>query len=111
VEVSGTAREAPREQPPRQPPRVPPERVPPEEPEPADVQGWCCLDGEVYRSPQAACEDEEGAFFLRQRPAIAACLITGCCLDGEFKLGESQRRCEELGGTFMAATEVPRRCR
>ena len=105
IEVSGTAKEAPKVTP-SEPPREPPE-----EPGPRSVQGWCCLDGEVYQSRQAACEEEDGAFFLRQRPAMAACLLTGCCIDGEFKLGESKERCDELGGTFMAATEVPRRCR
>jgi hypothetical protein len=106
VEVSGTAKEAPRATP-QEPPTVPP----PEEPGPGPAQGWCCLDGEVYQSRQAACEDEDGAFFLRQRQAMAACLLTGCCIDGDFKLGESKERCDELGGIFMAATEVPRRCK
>jgi hypothetical protein len=109
VEVSGTAKEAPQATP-REPPGMPP-REPPEEPAPRSGQGWCCLDGEVYQSPQAACLDEDGTFFPRQRPAIAACLITGCCMDGEFQLGESKERCDERGGTFMAAIEVPRRCR
>ena len=102
VETSGTARE---------PLRPPTPREPPERLEPQAQQGWCCLDGEVYRSPQSACADEEGSFFLRQRAAIAACLITGCCVDGEFRLGESREMCEEIGGIFMAATEVPLRCR
>ncbi len=106
VEVSGTAKEGPRTTP-QEPPTVPP----PEEPGPGPVQGWCCLDGEIYQSRQAACEKEDGTFFLRQRPAMAACLITGCCLDGDFKLGESKERCDEHGGTFMAAIEVPRRCK
>lgn len=109
VEVSGTAKEAPKATP-KEPPREPPP-APSEEPESGPVQGWCCLDGEVYQSRQAACEKENGAFFLRQRPAMAACLLTGCCLDGEFKLGVSKERCDDQGGTFMAATEVPRRCK
>ncbi len=114
VEVSGTAKEAPQatpREPPGVPPREPPEEEDEDEPAPRSVQGWCCVDGEVYQSRQAACKDEDGAFFLRQRQAMAACLLTGCCLDGDFKIGESKEHCEERGGTFMSATEVPRRCR
>ncbi len=103
LEVSGLARE---------PEREPPPREPQEESEPpAATQGWCCVDGEVYQSTDAACEDEEGTFFARQRAAIAACLMFGCCLDGEFRLGEKRERCDELDGIFMSAVEVPQRCR
>ncbi len=101
VEISGTAREPSEEPPPE----------PPEEREPPAKQGWCCVDGDVYQSTDAACKDEEGSFFARQRAAIAACLMFGCCVDGEFKLGEKRERCDTLGGIYMAAVEVPRRCR
>ena len=78
---------------------------------PVPVFGWCCVYGEVSRSSQEDCEDGQGAFFRGQHQATAACLIVGCCVDGDFKLGDSRQRCDELGGEFMSAVEVPLRCK
>lgn len=111
VAISGTAKEPVRE-PPREPSNEPlPE--PPDQPviAPVPVLGWCCVSGEVNQSSKDDCEDDQGAFFRGQRQATAACLIVGCCVDGDFKLGETRERCDELGGKFMSATEVPLRCK
>jgi len=81
------------------------------EPEPLLLQGWCCAGGDVSQSSKAECTDRHGRFFFRQRVAETACLMSGCCIEGSFKLGEKQDRCDELGGTYMSAAEVPVRCR
>jgi hypothetical protein len=110
VAVSGTAKEPDRE-PPEEPAAEPPKK--PEQPviAPVPVLGWCCTGGEVRQSTENDCKEEKGGFFRGQRQATAACLIVGCCVDGAFKLGETRERCDELGGVFMSAVEVPRRCR
>lgn len=100
VEVSGTAKEPVRE-PPKEPPVI----------APVPVLGWCCTSGEILQSTESDCKDRKGSFFRRQRQATAACLIVGCCVDGDFKLGETRERCDELGGTYMSAVEVLLRCR
>jgi NB-ARC domain-containing protein len=82
-----------------------------QEPEEPGVQGWCCADGEVFQSTDAECRDRRGGFFRRERAAAAACLMFGCCVDGDFKLGETRDRCDEQGGAYMSAIEVPLRCR
>jgi len=112
VEISGEATE-PGKQPENAPRTREPDpassQPPPGEPPPA-VQGWCCADGEVTQSSGPDCNEHQGRFFRQQRAALAACLMTGCCIDGEFKLGETRDECREKGGTFMSATEVAARC-
>jgi hypothetical protein len=109
VEISGTAKEAIGE-PPREPAGEPPQEPKPPVIAPVPVLGWCCVNGEVRQTAKDDCEDDKGAFYRGQRQATAACLIVGCCVDGDFKLGETRERCDELGGVFMSAIEVPRRC-
>lgn len=76
-----------------------------------DLQGWCCAGGKVGRSTEAQCTSRQGGFFQRERSAAAACLMAGCCVDGAFKLGQTQEQCEEAEGTYMSALEVPDRCK
>jgi hypothetical protein len=103
VEISGTATEEERSDDEEEEERAPVAPIP--------VLGWCCTSAEVRQSTEGDCKDRQGAFFKGQRAATAACLIVGCCVGGEFRLGETLERCDELGGTYMSAAEVPLRCK
>ena len=111
VELSGEATESRTTtvEPPRTPSTEPAPREPATTSEPPEP-GWCCAGGDVALSSQAECTGRQGRFFRMQRAAVAACLLTGCCVDGDFKLGEKRDQCKEQGGTFMSAAEVSVRC-
>jgi hypothetical protein len=72
------------------------------------VQGWCCLNGEVFPASNDECLIDEGQFFETEEEAVLACQEQPrrgwCCLNGDvFQTYEDV--CSIEGGQFFESLE------
>ncbi len=73
------------------------------------LEGWCCLNGEVFPSSEPECIERGGHFFSTQEEAEDYCRGEmppegWCCLNGEV-FPSSEPECIELGGRFFPTPE------
>jgi photosystem II stability/assembly factor-like uncharacterized protein len=71
------------------------------------IQGWCCLDGQVFQTTITDCNNRGGQFFRTQQEAQQACAQQQptteegwCCLNGDV-FRSTKASCEQYGGQFF----------